>query len=40
MYWNCIKACLEAFAGIGYGERSMLVDGNHYPVALIDSLRL
>ena len=40
MYRNCIKACLEAFAGIGYGDRSMFVAGNHYPVALGYSLRI
>ena len=40
MYRNFIRACLEAFVGIGYGDRSMFVAGNHYPVALGYSLRI
>ena len=40
MYRNCLRAFLEAFIGIGYGERSILVADNHYLAALGDSLRI
>ena len=34
------KGLLEGLAGIGYGDRSRLVAGNHYPVVLGYSLRI
>ena len=34
------KGLLEGLAGIGYGDRSRMVAGNHYPFVMGYSLRI